>query len=97
WEFPVLISPHDHNRVYVGSQYVHVTTDAGNSWRVISPDLTRNDKSRQQFSGGLTGDNIGVEYAGVVFSIAESPKEAGVIWAGTNDGLLQIRGGGGKN
>src|SRR5207253_6826339 len=90
WEFPVTISPHDHNRVYVGSQYVHVTTDAGNSWKVISPDLTRNDKSRQQFSGGLTGDNIGVEYAGVVFALAESPKEPGVVWAGTHDGLLQI-------
>jgi photosystem II stability/assembly factor-like uncharacterized protein len=97
WEFPIAISPHDHNRVYAGSQYVHVTTDAGHSWKTISPDLTRNDKSRQQFSGGLTGDNIGVEYAGVVFAIAESPKEAGVIWAGTNDGLMQITRDGGKN
>jgi len=90
WEFPIAISPHDHNRVYVGSQHVHVTTDQGYSWKIISPDLTRNDKSRQQFSGGLTGDNIGVEYAGVVFAIAESPKQAGLIWAGTNDGLVQI-------
>jgi photosystem II stability/assembly factor-like uncharacterized protein len=97
WEFPIAISPHDHNRVYAGSQYVHVTTDAGHSWKTISPDLTRNDKSRQGFSGGLTGDNIGVEYAGVVFAIAESPKEAGVIWAGTNDGLMQITRDGGKN
>jgi photosystem II stability/assembly factor-like uncharacterized protein len=90
WEFPIAISPHDHNRVYAGSQYVHVTTDQGHSWKIISPDLTRNDKSRMGFSGGLTGDNIGVEYAGVVFAIAESPKEAGVIWAGTNDGLVQL-------
>ena len=97
WEFPVTISPHDHNKVYVGSQYVHVTTDGGNSWQIISPDLTRNDKSRQLVSGGLTPDNIGVEYAGVVFAIAESPKEAGVIWAGTNDGLVQITRDGGKN
>jgi photosystem II stability/assembly factor-like uncharacterized protein len=97
WEFPITISPHDHNKVYVGSQYVHVTTDGGNSWQVISPDLTRNDKSRQQISGGLTPDNIGVEYAGTVFAIAESPKEAGVIWAGTNDGLVQITRDGGKN
>jgi photosystem II stability/assembly factor-like uncharacterized protein len=96
WEFPITISPHDHNKVYVGSQYVHVTTDGGNSWQVISPDLTRNDKSRQQISGGLTPDNIGVEYAGTVFAIAESPKEAGVIWAGTNDGLVQITRDGGK-
>jgi len=97
WEFPITISPHDHNKVYVGSQYVHVTTDGGNSWQMISPDLTRNDKSRQQISGGLTPDNIGVEYAGTVFAIAESPKEAGVIWAGTNDGLVQITRDGGKN
>jgi photosystem II stability/assembly factor-like uncharacterized protein len=97
WEFPITISPHDHDKVYVGSQYVHVTTDGGNSWQVISPDLTRNDKSRQQISGGLTPDNIGVEYAGTVFAIAESPKEAGVIWAGTNDGLVQITRDGGKS
>jgi photosystem II stability/assembly factor-like uncharacterized protein len=96
WEFPVTISPHDHNKVYVGSQYVHVTTDGGNSWQIISPDLTRNDKTRMGVSGGLTPDNIGVEYAGVVFAIAESPKEAGVIWAGTNDGLLQLTRDGGK-
>jgi len=97
WEFPVTISPHDHNKVYVGSQFVHVTTDGGNSWQVISPDLTHNDKSRMGISGGLTPDNIGVEYAGAVFAIAESPKEAGVIWAGTNDGYVQITRDGGKN
>jgi photosystem II stability/assembly factor-like uncharacterized protein len=91
WEFPVVISPHDHNKVYVGSQYVHVTTDGGNSWHVLGDkDLTRDDKSRMGSSGGLTPDNIGVEYAGTVFAIAESPKEAGVIWAGTNDGQVQI-------
>ena len=91
WEFPITISPHDHNKVYVGSQYIHVTTDGGNSWHLLSDkDLTRNDTTRMGSSGGLTPDNIGVEYAGVVFSIAESPKEAGVIWAGTNDGLVQI-------
>jgi photosystem II stability/assembly factor-like uncharacterized protein len=97
WTMPLTISPHDHNKVYVGSQFVHQTTDGGNSWQVISPDLTLNDKSRMGFSGGLTGDNIGVEYAGVVFAIAESPKEAGTIWAGTNDGLVQITRDGGKN
>jgi photosystem II stability/assembly factor-like uncharacterized protein len=97
WEFPVTISPHDHNKVYVGSQFVHVTTDGGNSWQIISPDLTRNDKSRMQISGGLTPDNIGVEYAGTVFAIAESLKEAGMIWAGTNDGYVQITRDGGKS
>lgn len=97
WEFPIEISPFDHNKVYVGSQYVHVTTDRGQSWQVISADLTRNDRSKMGISGGLTPDNIGVEYAGVVFSIAESPKEKGVIWAGTNDGLVQITRDGGKS
>jgi photosystem II stability/assembly factor-like uncharacterized protein len=97
WTAPLTISPHDHNKVYIGSQFVHQTTDGGNSWQVISPDLTSNDKSKQGFSGGLTGDNIGVEYAPVVFAIAESPKEAGVIWAGTNDGIVQITRDGGKN
>src|SRR6184192_3372841 len=97
WEFPIAISAHDHNRVYVGSQFVHVTTDGGNSWQIISPDLTRNDKSRQQISGGLTPDNIGVEYAGVIFALTESAKEAGLIWAGTNDGQVQVTRDGGKN
>ncbi|MDX2184561.1 MAG: hypothetical protein SFW08_11330 [Gemmatimonadaceae bacterium] len=90
WNFPLTISPQNHKRVYVGSQHVHVTMDGGRSWQELSPDLTRNDKSRQKISGGLTPDNIGVEYAGVVMAIAESPKEKGVIWAGTNDGKVQL-------
>ena len=96
WTFPIAISPHDHNKVYVGSQYVHQTTDGGHSWKVISPDLSTNDKSKQQSSGGLTPDNLGVEYGCVVFAIAESPLEEGVIWAGTNDGLVQVTRDGGK-
>jgi photosystem II stability/assembly factor-like uncharacterized protein len=83
--FPLAISPHDHNKVYVGSQYLMVTTDQGNSWKVVSPDLTRNDKSKQSFSGGLTGDT-----PDALFAIAESPRQAGVIWTGSNDGLVQI-------
>jgi photosystem II stability/assembly factor-like uncharacterized protein len=90
WDAPFLISPHDHNTLYVGSQHVHRTTDGGQSWEVISPDLTLNDRSRMKSSGGLTPDNIGVEYAGVVYGIAESPKERGLIWVGTNDGLVQV-------
>ena len=90
WTFPLALSPHDRNTVYAGSQYVHRTINAGQSWQVISPDLTLNDKARQQSSGGLTPDNIGVEYAGVVFAIAESPIEKGLIWAGTNDGQVQV-------
>ena len=90
WDAPVHISPHDNETVYVGSQHVHRTRNRGQSWEVISPDLTLNDRSRMGLSGGLTGDNIGVEYAGTVFGIAESPIEAGLIWAGTNDGKLHI-------
>jgi photosystem II stability/assembly factor-like uncharacterized protein len=97
WTFPVTISPHDNEKVYVGSQHVHVTTDRGQTWRVISPDLTHNDKTRQQISGGLTPDNIGVEYAGVVFAIAESPAQSGLIWAGTNDGRLHLTRDGGQS
>ncbi len=97
WTFPIHISPHDHNRVYVGSQYIHMTTDEGRSWSLISPDLTTNDSSKQGPSGGLTPDNLAVEYGCVVFAIAESPVEKGCIWAGTNDGLVQLtRDGGGK-
>ena len=90
WTMPLAISPHDPNTIYVGSQHVHRTTNGGQSWEVISPDLSTNDKSRQQFSGGLTGDNIGVEYAFTVMAIAESRLEKGVIWAGTNDGQVQL-------
>jgi photosystem II stability/assembly factor-like uncharacterized protein len=90
WDAPFTISPHDRNTIYTGSQFVHMSKDGGRSWRVISPDLTRNDKSKQQSSGGLTPDNIGVEYGDVVYAIAESRAQAGVIWAGTNDGVVQV-------
>ncbi len=96
WTFPIAISPHDHNVVYVGSQHVHKTTDGGQSWTVISPDLSTNDPSKLGDSGGLTVDNLGVEYGEVVFAIAESPVQKGLIWAGTNDGQVQVtRDGGG--
>lgn len=97
WDFPITISPHDHNKVYVGSQFVHMTTNGGQSWQLISPDLTLNDKSKQQHSGGLWGDNLGVEYGNVIYSIVESPIAPGLIWAGTNDGLVHITRDGGKN
>ena len=90
WDAPLQISPHDNTTIYVGSQHIHRTTNGGQSWEVISPDLTRNDRSRMGSSGGLTPDNIGVEYAGVVYGIAESPRVKGLIWAGTNDGLVQL-------
>ena len=90
WTFPLLISPHDNNTVYVTSQHVHRTTNGGQTWEVISPDLTLNDKSKQGFSGGLTGDNINVEYANVIYAFDESPIQKGLFWVGTNDGLVQI-------
>jgi photosystem II stability/assembly factor-like uncharacterized protein len=97
WDPPFAISPHDHNRIYTGSQFVHMTTDGGRTWRVISPDLTRNDKSKQGISGGLTPDDIGVEYGDVVYAIAESRVTAGLIWVGTNDGLVQLTRNGGTS
>lgn len=90
WDAPLLISPHDNNTLYVGSQHVHRTTNGGQSWEVLSPDLTLNDRTKMKSSGGLTPDNIGVEYAGVVYGIAESPVQRGMIWVGTNDGLVQL-------
>jgi len=96
WTFPLLVSPHDHNTVYVASQVVHRTTNGGQSWEVISPDLTLNDKSKQTKSGGLTPDNIGVEYANVIYAFDESPAKQGVLWAGTNDGQVQVSQDGGK-
>ena len=90
WTFPIHISPHDNNTVYVGSQHVHRTTDAGHSWEVISPDLTTNDKSRQQSSGGVAIDNLMTYDGSTLFAIAESPLEQGQIWAGSNDGQLQL-------
>ena len=90
WNFAFQISPHDHNRVYVGSQYVSVTTDGGHSWTDISPDLTLNLKDHQQNSGGVAIDNLMTYDGSVIFSINESPVEQGVIWVGTNDGQVQI-------
>jgi photosystem II stability/assembly factor-like uncharacterized protein len=90
WTFPLLISPHDNKTIYVTSQYVHKTTNDGQSWDVISPDLSLDDEKMQGFSGGLTGDNIAVEYANVIYALDESPVQKGVLWAGTNDGLVHI-------
>ncbi len=96
WTFPILISPHDHNTVYVGSQHVHKTIDGGHSWAIISPDLTTNDKKKQKPFGGLTRDDEST-YSCCIFALAESPLEKGLIWAGTNDGLLQVTRDGGAN
>jgi len=90
WTAPLAISPHDHNTVYYGSQYVHRTRDQGHSWEVISPDLTTADPDLMRRTGGLTLDDAGPTIAPVVFAIAESRLEPGVIWAGTNDGQVQV-------
>src|SRR5437899_3618544 len=90
WTFPIAISPHDHAKVYVGSQVGHVHTDGGASWKAISPDLTRNDTTHQQSSGGVTTDNLYTFDGATLFALAESPVQAGVIWAGSNDGLVHV-------
>ena len=90
WTFPVHISPHDSDRVYAGSQRVHLTTNGGQSWDAISPDLTTDDPDLQQKTGGLTFDDVSPTYAAVLFSLAESPHTAGVLWAGSNDGRIHV-------
>lgn len=98
WTAPILISPNDPNVVYHGGEAVFKTTDGGMSWTTISGDLTRNDKSKQQSSGGpLTQDNTSVEYYDTVFALAESPVEKGVLWAGTDDGLVHVTRDGGQH
>lgn len=97
WTFPVALSPHDPGRVYVGSQVVHRSVDGGQSWQVISPDLTGDEEEWQGKSGGLTPDDAGPTIAPTVFAIAESPLVEGLLWAGTNDGRLHLsRDGGGS-
>jgi len=98
WTAPLLISPHDPNVLYHGGERLFKTTDGGMHWEAISGDLTRNDKSKQQPSGGpITIDDTGTEYYDTIFALAESPIEKGLIWAGTDDGLIQITRDGGKN
>ncbi len=97
WTMPMAMSPHDHNRVYVGSQYVHETDNGGQSWKVISPDLTLNDKAHQQSSGGMHGDNLMTFEGSALYAIAESPVTAGVLWTGSTDGQVNISKDGGKS
>lgn len=91
WTAPVAFSPHDPKSLYHAAQVLFRTRDGGQSWDTISGDLTRNDKNKQQWSGGpITGDNTGVEIFGTIFAIAESPKQKGVIWTGSDDGLVHV-------
>jgi len=97
WNFPLSFSPHTQHRVYVGSQFVHKSDDDGQSWQVISPDLTLNDKTHQQNSGGIAIDNLMTFDGATLFSIEESPLEPGLIWTGSNDGQVQLTKDGGEN
>ncbi len=96
WTPPLAIDPFDHNTVYYGTQYIHKTSNEGQTWSVISPDLSTNDPSRIISSGGIIGDNLGQFYGEVVFAIAPSEIQRGLIWAGTNDGLIWNTRDGGK-
>ncbi len=88
WTAPLAIDPFDHNSVYYGCQVIFKTTNGGQSWSVISPDLSTNDPSRIVPSGGIVGDNLGQFYGEVVSAIAPSKIQKGLIWAGTNDGQV---------
>ncbi len=90
WITPIAISPHDHNRVYAGAQVVFMTTNGGQSWSVISPDLTTNNKAHQGNSGGISSDNLTTFDGGTLYAIAESPMKAGVIWTGSTDGQVNV-------
>jgi len=98
WNFPLLFSPHDPNKLYCAANVLFVSLDEGSSWQTISPDLTRNDKAKQAASGGpITKDNTSIEYYGTIFTVMESPVQAGTIWTGSDDGLVHISRDGGKN
>ena len=91
WTFPIVISPHDPKTLYVGSSVVFRSRNDGQSFEPISPDLTRHDPMTLGASGGpITKDQTSVEYYATVFTIAESPVTAGVIWAGSDDGLVHV-------
>jgi photosystem II stability/assembly factor-like uncharacterized protein len=91
WTFPIVLSPHDPNVLYATGNHVFRSADEGASWQEISPDLTHNDPTTLQDSGGpVTRDNCGTEYYGTIFAFAESPVQRGVLWAGSDDGLVHI-------
>jgi photosystem II stability/assembly factor-like uncharacterized protein len=91
WTAPLFVSPHDSQVLYTGAQYVLKSSDQGRTWKEISPDLTRNDKSKQQPSGGpITLDITSVEYYDTIFTLAESTRVQGLLWAGTDDGLIHV-------
>jgi photosystem II stability/assembly factor-like uncharacterized protein len=98
WNFPIMFSPNDPKKLYAASQVLMESNDAGMSWKAISPDLTRNEKSKMGSSGGpITKDNTSVEYYCTIFAINESPVEPGVLWVGSDDGLVHVSRDGGAH
>jgi photosystem II stability/assembly factor-like uncharacterized protein len=91
WTFPIVLSPHDQNVLYVGANVLFRSTDDGQSFQAISPDLTRHDPATLGASGGpITRDQTSVEYYGTIFTVAESPREKGLLWTGSDDGLVHL-------
>ena len=98
WNFPILFSRHDPNKLYTFSNHVHLSTNEGQSWELLSPDLTRNDPGKLVSSGGpITQDNTGVEYYCTIFAANESPLKEGLLWVGSDDGLVHVSRDGGAN
>ena len=97
WNFPILFSRHDPNKLYTFSNHVHMTTNEGQSWEVLSGDLTRNDPTKLGSSGGpITQDNTSVEYYCTIFTANESPLKEGLLWVGSDDGLIHVSKNGGE-
>ena len=98
WNFPILFSPHDDNTLYAAANVLFRSNDQGQSWQAMSPDLTRADPEKLKSSGGpITQDNTSVEYYATIFAVAESHHEQGVIWTGSDDGLIHITRDNGQN
>jgi photosystem II stability/assembly factor-like uncharacterized protein len=97
WNFPIFFSPHNPDKLYAASNHLHVSTDEGQTWEIISPDLTTKDPEKMKSSGGpITQDNTSVEYYCTIFAACESPYEKDLLWAGSDDGLLHVSKDGGK-
>lgn len=98
WNFPIMFSKHDPKKLYTFSQHVHLSTNEGQSWELLSDDLTRNDPAKLVSSGGpITQDNTGVEYYCTIFAANESPLKEGLLWVGSDDGLIHVSKDGGAN
>ena len=98
WNFPIMFSKHDPNKLYTFSNHVHMSTNEGQSWELLSDDLTRNDPTKLVSSGGpITQDNTGVEYYCTIFAAGESPLKEGLMWVGSDDGLIHLTQDGGKS